>query len=181
MSLSIRQLEPDPWDKVAAKYPVAHRVKGTVYKQMPYAALVALNECIYGMVHVSNMSWLRKINHPSEFLKNGDEIAVVVLKVEPAARRLTLGIKQLVRDPWETIDQHYQVGDLVQGSVVTLAKFGAFVELQSELQGLVHISQISGQPVANVKDVLEVGQSVKVRILNLDRDERRIGLSMLAT
>jgi small subunit ribosomal protein S1 len=181
MSLSIRQLETDPWLSVEAKYSIGTKVTSTAYKLMPFGALVELDGCIGGLVHVSDMSWLRKIKHPSEFLTKGDEIEAVVLRVDQANRRLALGIKQLVRDPWETIDQLYKVGDHVAGKVVKLTGFGAFVELSHEFQGLVHMSRISEQPVDDVKNVLQVGQEVSVRIINIDRDERRIGLSMLAT
>lgn len=181
MSLSIRQLEADPWHNVEAKYPFGTKVTGTAYKLMPFGALVELDGCIVGLVHVSDMSWLRKIKHPTEFLALGNEIQAVVLRVDQANRRLALGIKQLVRDPWETIDQFYNVGDLVKGKVVKLTGFGAFVELPHEFQGLVHITRISEQPVYKVKDFLQVGQDVSVRIINIDHDERRIGLSMLPT
>ncbi len=179
LSLTIRQLEPDPWIKAETKFPVGARVKGTVRSMKSYGAFVELDEGICGMVHVSNMSWMKRINHPSEFLKQGDEVEAIVLKVDPAERRVELGIKQLVRDPWEIVDQLYKVGDLVQGRVVKLATFGAFVELQPELHGLVHISRISEQPVDKVRNVLEVGQDVSVRIIKIDRDEKRIGLTML--
>ena len=181
MSLSIRQLETDPWHNVEAKYSIGTKVTSTAYKLMPFGALVELDGCIGGLVHVSDMSWLRKIKHPSEFLTKGDEIEAVVLRVDQANRRLALGIKQLVRDPWETIDQLYKVGDHVAGKVVKLTGFGAFVELSHEFQGLVHMSRISEQPVDDVKNVLQVGQEVSVHIIKIDRDERRIGLSMLAT
>ena len=179
LTLSIRQLEADPWMKAEAKYPVGTRVKGTVRKLNVHGAFVQLDDCICGMVHISNMSWVRRINHPTEFLKIGGEVEAVVLGVDQAERRVELGIKQLVRDPWEIIDQLYKVGDLVQGRVVKLANFGAFVELQHELHGLVHISQISEQPVDKARNVLQAGQEVRARIINIDRDEKRISLSML--
>ncbi len=181
MSLSIRQLKTDPWENVDVKYTVGTKVKGTIRNLTNYGAFVEFDDCIYGMVHVSDMSWLRKIKHPSEFLTKGDEIAAVVLKVDKANQHLALGIKQLVHDPWETIDQLYKVGDLVKGKVVKLAGYGAFVELSHEFQGLVHMSRISEQPVDDVKNVLQVGQEVSVHIIKIDGDERHIGLSMLPT
>jgi small subunit ribosomal protein S1 len=181
MTLSIRQLKPDPWGEVEAKYPVGTRVKGTVCKLVPYGAFVEIEQGICGMVHISNMTWSRKISRPSELLKEGGEVEAVVLNVDKPKRHLALGIKQLSQDPWESIDQLYKVGDPVKGKIYKLTTFGAFIELQHGFQGMVHISQISGQPVAKVKDVLEVGQVVSARIIKIDHDERRIGLSMLAS
>jgi len=132
------------------------------------------------MIHVSDISWTRKINHPSEVLKKGDEVEAVVLEVDKANQRIAVGIKQLTTDPWETIDQLYKVGDLVTGQVTKLASFGAFVGLQHEIDGLVHISQISEERVDKIKNVLKVGQEVTARVIKIDKSDRRIGLSIKA-
>ena len=180
ISLGIRQLESNPWDNAETKYVVGTRVKGKVRNLTSYGAFVELEEGIDGMVHVSDMSWTRKINHPSEMLKKGDEVDATVLEVDRANQRIALGMKQLEVDPWENIEKLYRVGDLVQGKVSKLASFGAFVGLQHEIDGLVHISQISEERVDKIKNVLKVGQDVNARVVKIDRSERRIGLSIKA-
>jgi len=180
ISLGIRQLESNPWDNAETKYTVGTRVKGKVRNLTSYGAFVELEEGIDGMVHVSDMSWTRKINHPSEMLKKGDEVDATVLEVDRANQRIALGMKQLEVDPWENIEKLYRVGDLVQGKVTKLASFGAFVGLQHEIDGLVHISQISEERVDKIKNVLKVGQDVNARVVKIDRSERRIGLSIKA-
>jgi small subunit ribosomal protein S1 len=180
ISLGIRQLESNPWDNAAAKYPAGTKVKGKVRNLTSYGAFVELEEGIDGMIHVSDMSWTRKINHPSEVMKKGDEVEATVLEVDRPNQRIALGMKQLGTDPWETIDTLYKVGDLVTGKVTKLASFGAFVGLQHEIDGLVHISQISEDRVDKIKNVLKVGQDVSARVIKIDRGERRIGLSIKA-
>ena len=180
ISLGIRQLESNPWDNAETKYTVGTRVKGKVRNLTSYGAFVELEEGIDGMVHVSDMSWTRKINHPSEMLKKGDEVDATVLEVDRANQRIALGMKQLEVDPWENIEKLYRVGDVVQGKVTKLASFGAFVGLQHEIDGLVHISQISEERVDKIKNVLKVGQEVSARVVKIDRSERRIGLSIKA-
>ena len=180
ISLGIRQLESNPWDGAAEKYTVGTKVKGKVRNLTSYGAFVELEEGIDGMVHVSDMSWTRKINHPSEMLKKGDEVEATVLEVDRANQRIALGMKQLEVDPWEKIETLYKVGDLVQGKVTKLASFGAFVGLQHEIDGLVHISQISEERVDKIKNVLKAGQDVSARVVKIDKNERRIGLSIKA-
>jgi small subunit ribosomal protein S1 len=180
ISLGVRQLENNPWDNVETKYTVGTKVKGKVRNLTSYGAFVELEEGIDGMIHVSDMSWTRKINHPSEILKKGDEIEATVLEVDRANQRIALGMKQLEVDPWENIEKLYKVGDLVTGKVTKLASFGAFVGLQNEIDGLVHISQISEERVDKIKNVLKVGQDVSARVVKIDRGERRIGLSIKA-
>jgi len=180
ISLGVRQLESNPWDIADQKYIVGTKVKGKVRNLTSYGAFVELEEGIDGMVHVSDMSWTRKINHPSEMLKKGDEIEATILEVDKGAQRIALGMKQLELDPWDKIETLYKVGDLVQGKVTKLASFGAFVGLQHEIDGLVHISQISEERVDKIKNVLKVGQDVSARVVKIDRNERRIGLSIKA-
>lgn len=180
ISLGVRQLESNPWDIADQKYAVGQKVKGKVRNLTSYGAFVELEEGIDGMVHVSDMSWTRKINHPSEMLKKGDEIEANVLEVDKGAQRIALGMKQLEVDPWSNIEKLYKVGDLVTGKVTKLASFGAFVGLQHEIDGLVHISQISEERVDKIKNVLKVGQDVSARVIKIDKNERRIGLSIKA-
>jgi small subunit ribosomal protein S1 len=180
ISLGVRQLESNPWDSAAAKYTVGTKVKGKVRNLTSYGAFVELEEGIDGMVHVSDMSWTRKINHPSEMMKKGDDVEATVLEVDRPNQRIALGMKQLEIDPWEKIDQLYKVGDLVTGKVTKLASFGAFVGLQHEIDGLVHISQVSEDHIDKIKNVLKAGQEVSARVIKIDRGERRIGLSIKA-
>ena len=178
IALGIRQTEENPWDSVAERYPVGTRVKGKVRNFTSYGAFVQLEDGIDGMIHVSDMSWTRKINHPTEVLQKGDEVEAVVLEVDSANQRISLGLKQAQEDPWTTITSHYAVGQKVKGKVSKIASFGAFVELEGGVDGLVHISQISEEHVEKVKDALKIGQEVEARIVRIDRDERRIGLSL---
>ena len=180
ISLGVRQLESNPWDGAAAKYTVGTKVKGQVRNLTSYGAFVELEEGIDGMVHVSDMSWTRKINHPSEMMKKGDIVEATVLEVDRPNQRIALGMKQLETDPWANIETLYTVGDLVQGKVTKLASFGAFVGLQHEIDGLVHISQISEERVDKIKNVLKPGQEVSARVVKIDKNERRIGLSIKA-
>ena len=180
ISLGVRQLESNPWDSAANKYTVGTKVKGKVRNLTSYGAFVELEEGIDGMIHVSDISWTRKINHPSEVMKKGDEVEAVVLEVDRPNQRIALGMKQLGTDPWENIETLYKVGDLVTGKVTKLASFGAFVGLQHDIDGLVHISQISEERVDKIKNVLKVGQDVSARVVKIDKGERRIGLSIKA-
>ncbi len=180
ISLGVRQLEPNPWDEIEHKYPIGKQVKGVVRNMTAYGAFVELEEGIDGMIHVSDMSWTRKINHPSEMLKKGDEVEAVVIDIDKNAQRISLGVKQLDEDPWKVIDTRYKIGDLVKGKVTKLASFGAFVQLADDIDGLVHISQLSEERVEKVKDVLKVGQEVEARVIKVDKTERRIGLSIKA-
>ncbi len=156
------------------------RVTGKVRNFTTYGAFVELEEGIDGMIHVSDMSWTRKINHPSECLQKGQQVEAVVLEVKPEEQRISLGLKQAQTDPWSEIASKYSVGSVVKGKVSKIASFGAFVELEDGVDGLVHISQISDQRVEKVKDALNVGDEVEARVVKVDRDERRIGLSIRA-
>ena len=180
ISLGVRQLESNPWDGAAAKYTVGTKVKGQVRNLTSYGAFVELEEGIDGMIHVSDMSWTRKINHPSEVMKKGDVVEATVLEVDRPNQRIALGMKQLGEDPWANIEKLYKVGDLVTGKVTKLASFGAFVGLQHEIDGLVHISQVTEEHVDKIKNVLKVGQDVNARVVKIDKGERRIGLSIKA-
>jgi len=180
ISLGLRQLETNPWEKAQEKYPPGTHVKGKIRNLTSYGAFIELEEGLDGMIHVSDISWTRKINHPSEVLKKGDEVEAIVLEVDKSNQRIAVGLKQLGTDPWENIDTFYKVGDLVTGNVTKLASFGAFVGLQHEIDGLVHISQISEERVDKIKNVLKVGQEVTARVIKIDRADRRIGLSIKA-
>src|SRR5271170_403192 len=180
ISLGIRQLETNPWDKAMEKYPAGTKVKGKIRNLTSYGAFIELEEGLDGMIHVSDISWTRKINHPSEVFKKGDDVEAVVLEVDKANQRISVGVKQLTIDPWSNIDQFYKVGDLVTGKVTKLASFGAFVGLQHDIDGLVHISQVSEERTDKIKNVLKVGQEVTARVIKIDKTDRRIGLSIKA-
>ena len=180
ISLGIRQLDENPWEAIENRFPVGTIISGAVRNLTPYGAFVALEEGIDGMIHVSDMSWTRKINHPSEVLKKGDVVEARVLNIDKENQRVSLGIKQLETDPWESIDARFKVGDLVSGTVAKIASFGAFVNLDGDIDGLIHISQLSEEHVERVKDVIKVGDEIKARVIKVDKVERRIGLSIKA-
>jgi len=180
ISLGLRQLDVNPWDMATHNYPPGARVRGKIRNLTSYGAFVELEEGIDGMVHVSDMSWTRKINHPSEMVKKGDEVDAIVLEVSTENQRISLGMKQLSDDPWENIDRLYRMGDVVKGKVARVAGFGAFIELEHDIDGLVHISQISEERVEKVKDHLTEGDEVSARVIKIDKEERRIGLSVKA-
>ena len=180
ISLGVRQLETNPWDKAAEKYPPGSKVSGKIRNLTSYGAFVELEDGLDGMIHVSDISWTRKINHPSEVLKKGDDVEAVVLEIDKGNQRISLGLKQLAEDPWSNIDKFYKVGDLVSGKVTKLASFGAFVGLEHDIDGLVHISQVSEDRVDKIKNVLKVDQDVTARVIKIDKGERRIGLSIKA-
>ena len=180
ISLSVRQLDPNPWDMARHNYPIGARVRGKVRNLTSYGAFIELEEGIDGMVHVSDMSWTRKINHPSEMVKKGDEVEATVLDIDAGSQRISLGMKQLASDPWDEIDTHFKMGDLVKGTVSKIANYGAFIELADGIDGLVHVSQISEERVEKVKDVIDTGDEIEARVIKIDREERRISLSIKA-
>ena len=180
ISLGVRQLEPNPWDEVESRFPIGATIKGEIRNLTPYGAFVELEDGIDGMVHVSDLSWTRKINHPSEVVKKGEEVEAVVLEIDKTNQRISLGMKQLENDPWSEIDTRFKVGDLVKGTVAKIASFGAFIQLEDDIDGLVHISQLSEDHVAKVKDVIKIGDEVEARVIKVDKVERRIGLSIKA-
>ena len=180
ISLGTRQLDANPWDMARHNYPVGARVRGQVRNLTTYGAFVELEEGIDGMVHVSDMSWTRKVNHTSEVVKKGDEVDAIVLDVDADSQRISLGMKQLSTDPWDEIETHYKIGDVVKGTVSKITSYGAFIELDNDIDGLVHISQISEERIETIKDVLDEGAEVEARVIKIDKDERRIGLSVKA-
>lgn len=178
ISLGLRQTMENPWEQAAAKYPPGTQIEGRVRNMTSYGAFIEIEEEIDGMVHVSDMSWTRKINNPAEVLKKGDTVQAMVLDVDPKQRRVSLGIKQLADDPWSRIHELFQADMKVKGTVSKLTSFGAFVQLDHDIDGLVHISQLSDERVNKVRDVLKVGDEVEARVIKIDAGERRIGLSM---
>lgn len=180
IALGIRQTEQNPWELAGEKYKVGDRIKGHVRNFTSYGAFIELDDGIDGMIHVSDMSWTRKVNHPSEVLKKSDLVEAIILEVDAANRRISLGLKQTQDDPWTNIEARYAVGQRVVGKVTKIASFGAFVEIEEGVEGLVHISQISDAHVDKVSSALADGQEVEARVVKVDPSERRIGLSIKA-
>ena len=178
ISLGLRQTQANPWEVIKEKYPKGTRIKGKVRNMTGYGAFVQIQDDIDGMIHVSDMSWNRKINHPSEVLQKGQEVEAVIVDVDTVNQRISLSMKMLSDDPWNTIQDKYKVGAVVEGKVMKIASFGAFVELEEGVDGLIHISELSDERVNKVKDCVQIGDMVKCRVKNINTDERRIGLSM---
>ena len=182
ISLGMKQTQPNPWDHVAEKYPADSIVEGTVRNLTNYGAFIELEEGVDGLLHVSDMSWTRKISHANEMLKKGDTVRCQVLSVDEERKRIALGLKQLANDPWETtIPEKYQPNEIVEGNVTKITNFGVFVELEPELEGLLHISELADHKVDNPEDIVKVGEAIEVRILRVDTADRKIGLSRKLT
>jgi small subunit ribosomal protein S1 len=178
MSLGMKQTQDNPWDKVEQTYPIGREIKGRVRNLTNYGAFIELEEGIDGLLHVSDMSWTRKISHPNEVLEKGQELSCKILAVDIERHRIALGLKQMNDDPWSTdIPDRYQPGQLIKGKITKITNFGVFVGLEDGLEGLLHISELSDDKVENPEDLVSVGEDVEVKVLRVDTDERKIGLS----
>ncbi|MBU0719203.1 MAG: 30S ribosomal protein S1 [Planctomycetes bacterium] len=178
ISLGIKQTEENPWEHVAERYPPNTRINGRVRNLTNYGAFVEIEEGIDGLLHVSDMSWTKKVNHPSEILKKGDVIDCVVLNVDQSKQRIALGLKQLQEDPWaRAVLENYIPGQIVEGTVTKITNFGVFVELEEDLEGLLHVSELADHKVEDPHSEVQVGDKLQVKILRVDADERKIGLS----
>lgn len=180
ISLGLKQIEPNPWAVVAEKYPPGSIVTGIVRNLTDFGAFIELEEGVDGLVHISDMSWTTRIKHPSEVLKKGEQVQAVLLSIDVENERLSLGIKQLYPNPWEGIADSISVGDNVTGKVVRLTDFGAFIELANGVEGLLHVSEISRQHIKKPEDVLSVDSEITAKVIKLDEENRRIGLSIKA-
>jgi small subunit ribosomal protein S1 len=182
ISLGIKQIEVNPWSLLEQKYPKNSTVKGRVRNIVPYGAFIELEEGIDGLLHISDMSWTKKILQPTEVLKKGDMVEAIVLDVDPLQHRVSLGMKQLLPDPWEkTIPDRYKMDEIVTGKVTKLTMFGAFVELEPNLEGLLHISALADKRIKSPEEIVAIGDMVEVQIVRMDRKDRKIGLSLLRT
>lgn len=181
MSLSIKQLEKNPWESVAEQFKIGQKIKGTISNITDFGIFVQLMPGIDGLVHISDLSWTEHIDHPTDIYQKGQEVEAVILGVDKDSKKISLGIKQLSQDPWETIEQHYPVGSIVDGVVSKTTNFGAFIKLPIGIEGLVHISELSDQQVDKVEDILKVGQKAQFRVLNVSKQDRKLGLSMKLT
>ncbi len=178
ISLGIKQVEPNPWLEVVTRYPVGSKIKGKVKNLTDYGAFVELDENIDGLIHISDMSWTRKINHPSEILKKGDKIETMVLSVDEENMKIALGLKQLKDDPWTSLVKRYPVNKEIVGTITKITNFGLFVEIDKELEGLVHISEIPQQIKPPLDEKYKVGEKVKVKVIKVDNEQRKIGLTL---
>ena len=179
ISLGMKQLQPHPWDSVADKYKIGDRIRGPVTRIADFGAFVELEPGVEGLIHISEMSWNKKVRTPSDLVKPGDVVEAVILGISPAERRIALGLKQALGDPWADAAKTFPVGVPVEGTVTSLLKFGAFVQLTEGVEGLIHISEITAEKRLNhPQEVLKIGQTVKAQILALDADKRLIRLSM---
>jgi small subunit ribosomal protein S1 len=180
ISLGMKQTAPNPWDMVETKYPSGTRIEGKVKSLTDFGAFIGLEEGIDGLIHISDMSWVRHIKHPSELFKKGQKIEAVVLRIDKDKERLSLGYKQLTRDPWEEeIPQRYKVGTAAPGKVTKITDFGVFVELEGGVEGLIHISETGLEPQARLEDKFKINDTVSAKIIKTDREERKIALSLL--
>jgi small subunit ribosomal protein S1 len=178
ISLGMKQVEADPWESIDERFRAGTKVQGKVRNLTDFGAFVELEPGIDGLLHISDMTWARNVAHPSEILKKGQAIETVILHVDRENKRISLGLKQLQRDPWEDVTRKFPVGANVRGKVVRLTEFGAFVELEPGVDGLLHISQMSSRPVARPEDVVQLGDELTVKIIRIEPNERRIGLSL---
>ena len=179
ISLGMKQTEVNPWELVSEKYPPGTVIEGTVRNLANYGAFVEIEPGIDGLLHVSDLSWTKKVTHPNEMLKKGDQLKCVVLDVDKEKQRIGLGVKQLTEDPWiSLIPEHYRPGMVVRGKVTKVTNFGVFVELEADLEGLLHISELADHKVENPQDVVKIGEEVDVKILRVDTGDRKIGLSL---
>jgi len=179
ISIGMKQLQPHPWDSVIGKYRVGERVRGRVSRVMDFGAFVELEPGVEGLVHISEMSWVKKVKKPSDLVKPGDTVETVILGVNTAERRMALGLKQALGDPWTGAEQKFPVGSAVEGTVTSLQKFGAFVEIAEGVEGMIHVSDMSAEKRINhPQDVLKLGQTVRAQVLELDTEKRRLKLGM---
>ena len=178
ISLGMKQIEPNPWVLIEEKYPVGSKVVGKVKTVTDFGIFIGFEEGVDGLVHISEMSWTKKIRHPGELYKKGQDVEAVVLNIDRKNERFSLGIKQLTPDPWKEISRRYRKGEMVTGKVTNVTDFGAFVELEEGIEGLVHVSEISREKVEKPSDKLKVGDSISAIVIHTDPHERRIGLSM---
>jgi small subunit ribosomal protein S1 len=178
ISLGMKQVVPNPWDVIAEKYPVGTTIEGKIKNITDFGLFIGIDEGIDGLVHISDRSWIKRIKHPSELFKKGDMVQAIVLDIEKENERFSLGIKQLQDDPWKSVAERYQVGKEITGTITNLTDFGVFVELEEGIEGLVHVSEISKEKIKTPVGMFNIGDVITARVMNINSDERRIGLSI---
>jgi small subunit ribosomal protein S1 len=178
ISLGMKQVVPNPWDVISEKYPVGTTIEGKIKNITDFGLFIGIGEGIDGLVHISDLSWTKRIKHPSELYKKNDVIQAIVLDIEKEQERFSLGVKQLQTDPWKTVDERYEVGKEITGTVTNLTDFGVFVELEEGIEGLVHVSEISKEKVKTPVGKFNIGDVITAKVMNINSVERRIGLSI---
>lgn len=178
ISLGIKQAERNPWEDIESKYPVGTNVKASVKSLTNYGAFVELEPGVEGLIHISDLSWIKKVSHPSEILSKGDEVDAVILSVDPASKKITLGVKQLSSNPWENIENAIPVGSIVKGTVSKITAFGAFIEMDNGIEGLIHVTELSDKPFGKVEDVVALGDEITAKVIKLDPEHKKIALSI---
>ncbi|MES2345657.1 MAG: 30S ribosomal protein S1 [Chlamydiota bacterium] len=178
ISLGLKQTEKNPWDDVENKYPIGSSVQAEIRNLTNYGAFVELEPGIDGLIHISDLSWIKKVSHPSEVLKKGDKVEAIVLSVDKESKKITLGVKQLSNNPWESIQETMPVGTLIKGIVSKITAFGAFVELENGIEALVHVTELSDQPFGKVEDIISKGEEVTAKVIKLDPEHKKIALSI---
>jgi len=180
IALGMKQIEANPWTLLEDKYPIGSVIKGQVRNVTDFGVFVGVEEGIDGLVHVSDISWTKHVKHPGDIYKKGDEVEAVVLNIDVENERFSLGIKQLTPDPWETLSERLPVGSRVKGKVTKVTDFGAFVEIEAGIEGLVHVSEMKDERVENPRDVVQENQEVDVKIIDINTADRKVALSMKA-
>jgi small subunit ribosomal protein S1 len=178
ISLGMKQAAPNPWDVIAEKYPVGTTIEGKIKNITDFGIFIGIDEGIDGLVHISDISWTKRIKHPSEIYKKGDTVQAIVLDIEKDNERFSLGIKQLLEDPWKTVGQRYKVGSEINGTITNVTDFGIFVEIEEGIEGLVHVSEISKEKIKTPVGRYNIGEMITARVMTINSDERRIGLSV---
>jgi small subunit ribosomal protein S1 len=171
-------VEPNPWDVIAEKYPVGTVIEGKIKNITDFGIFIGIDEGIDGLVHISDISWTKRIKHPSELFKKSQEVQAKVLHIDKDQERFSLGIKQLEPDPWDEIPKKYPSGSLVQGLITNVTDFGIFVELEEGIEGLVHVSEVSREKIKTPVGMFKVGDGITAKVINIQKKERRIGLSV---
>jgi small subunit ribosomal protein S1 len=181
ISLGLKQIEPNPWEIIKDKYQPGAVIKGVVKNVTDFGVFVGTEEGVDGLVHISDISWLKKIKHPAELYKRGQEVDAVVLNIDPEAERFTLGIKQLTEDPWKTeLSERYKTGTILEGEVVSITNFGVFLRLEHDVEGLIHVSELSKKRIEDPNSFCSVGDKLRAVVVNFDSQEKKIGLSIKA-
>lgn len=178
VSLGMKQLEKNPWDEVEKKYPIGSNVNAEIRNLTNYGAFVEIEPGIDGLIHISDLSWIKKVSHPSEVFKKGDKVDAIVLSVDRENKRITLGVKQLSQNPWDNIQEMMPIGALVKGSVSKITAFGAFVQLENGLEGLIHVTELSDKPFGKVEEVISKGQEMTAKVIKVDPESKKISLSI---
>jgi small subunit ribosomal protein S1 len=178
ISLGLKQAQPNPWDLIGERYPVGTTIEGRIKNITEFGIFVGIDEGIDGLVHISDLSWVKRVKHPSELYKKGQEVQAVVLSIDKEKERFSLGVKQLTRDPWDEVSSRYQHGTRVTGKVTNITEFGVFVELEEGIEGLMHVSELSKDKGSNPLSRFNVDDVIEAKVINVSRAEKKIGLSV---